>query len=270
MNENFKAALKFVEHFGNELERYRVQYLFYGIRNDEIPLHYLRELQNEDGGFPFNLEKGKESSVSETCGVLAILEELNLNASDVCKKTISYLFKVQEEDGSWDENIEIKKYNPPFWDMPGDLKTKMWLTGEITRLLIKLNYKDARPVEKALDFLLKHRDKEGKFAGFRISTWIAIAIFGQLKGLNNELVDKALSVVGNWIDDESDASFLVWYLECLGQGDIPKNHPIIRKCLNKLIKQQHKNGRWTSEDGERYTVSTTISTLKTLRNFDLF
>jgi len=267
---SFEAALRFVERYGDELERHRIRYLFCGAGDDAVLLRYMEQLQNEDGGFPFNLEKGKDSSVNETCGILAILEELNLKESIVCRKAVDYVFVVQGEDGSWDENAEIRKYNPPFWDVPGDPKTKMWLTGEITRLLIKLDYRETKQVKKAADFILRHQENDGRFAGFRISTWLAIAIFGQLRGFDDRIVGEALKIIEDWVDETNDASFLIWYLQCLMDGGIPKDHPILRKCLGKLMKLHQENGSWTSADGERYRVSTTISALKLAKECGLW
>ncbi len=56
-------------------------------------------MQNEDGGFPYGLEKGKDSGISETCSVLSILSELNLLDYDIAKKSIKYLLKKQKNDG---------------------------------------------------------------------------------------------------------------------------------------------------------------------------
>lgn len=110
---NVESAFKFNEGFGNKLERYRARYLFQRVRDDEVPLHYLRRLQNQDGGFPYNLEMGKPSSVNETNGTLGLVAELNLNESDVCRKVVNYLFQIQSPNGSWNENLEISQFNPP-------------------------------------------------------------------------------------------------------------------------------------------------------------
>jgi len=112
------------------------------------PLGYLRKLQNIDGGFPFNGEKGKLSSVNNTSANLDLMVELGLVESDACRKTLDYLVSVQGEDGNWDENRAISQYKPPFWNIPGNLKTKMWLTANILNLLIQLGYRESETVRK--------------------------------------------------------------------------------------------------------------------------
>jgi len=266
---NAESSSKFIERFGNMLERYRAKYLFQGARDNEVPLHYLRKLQNQDGGFPYNLEIGKPSSVNETSGILSLVAELNLGESDVGQKAINYLFQIQSPDGSWNENPEISHFNPPRWDNPNNINTRMWLTGDITVHLAQLGYAKSQHVKQACEFLLKHMDEKGKVEGPQIATWIAIAIFGMLEGSESPYVRKALAVVERWLaeEPEEDSSFLCWYLECLSCAGMPRGHAIVRKCLKKLRTLQNKDGGWKSADGARYNVSTTINALKLLKQF---
>jgi len=54
-----QKAVRFVEANGAALEEYRLHFLLGSKRNDEIPLQHMGNLQNKDGGFPFNDEKGR-------------------------------------------------------------------------------------------------------------------------------------------------------------------------------------------------------------------
>jgi hypothetical protein len=267
---NVERALKFVDRFGTMLERYRAEYLFQSVRDDEVPLRHLRRLQNEDGGFPYNLEAGRPSSVNETSGMLSLVAELDLGESDVGQRAVNYLFRVQRSDGGWDENPEISQFNPPRWDTPNSLNTRMWLTGDVTVHLVQLGYAESQHVKQAREFLLSHMDEKGKVEGPRIATWIAMAIFGMLEGIESPYVRKALDLVEGWLDEEpdEDASFLCWYLECLSCAEAPREHVLVRKCLKKLMLMQDKDGGWKSADGARYNVSTTISALKLLRQYE--
>lgn len=268
---NIEAALNFIQERGNAIDRYRVNYLLNERHNNEIPLKNLRSVQNKDGGFPYNLEKGKRSSVSETCSTLNLIRELGLRKSDVCRKTLQFLFKTQQQNGSWNENPSIAEYKPPPWDTPSKLETRTWLTAEVTSKLIRLGYHNSEYVRKAAKFLMQKRDKNGKVAGYRIATWITISVFAQLKGIENKIVQKPMKLVEEWLqEEETDASFLNWYLECLHDAKIPQNHPLVQSCLEKLVKLQQKNGSWTSVDGKKYIVPTTITALKLLRDFDVW
>jgi prenyltransferase beta subunit len=266
-----QEAIRFVEENGTELEKYRLNYLLSKEKNDEIPLRYLRRLQNDDGGFPYNSEKGKLSSVNSTSVNLSRMTELGLAESDVCRKTVEYLLRIQHEDGSWDENQATNQYNPPFWNTPGDLKTKMWLTASITNHLIQLGYRESEAIRRATRFLLKNRGEEGKFAGFLHSTWISVGVFGQLEGEDSEVVKKALKVLERNINlMEDGASDFVWCLECFYVAGISKDDSVVKRCIERVIELQGEDGAWASGDGEKYAVSNTINALRVLKMYGVW
>ena len=266
-----QKAISFIEENGTELERYRLSYLLRKERDDDVPLRYLREIQNDDGGFPYENEKSKASCIMNTSASLGLMIEWGLAKSDVCRKTVEYLLRIQGRDGSWDENDEIRQYNPPFWNLPGDPKTKMWLTADVCNYLIQLGYGESKAVKKATEFLLKNRDAEGKFAGFLHSTWISVAVFGQLKGSDSEVVKKALRVIERNISRiEDSAADLIWCLECFHVAGIFKDASIVKRCIKRVIDLQKENGAWTSGDGEKYNVSTTINALRVLKMYGVW
>jgi len=63
-----------------------LNYLLGKERDDDVSLRYLRGLQNSDGGFPYDNEKGKLSSVNKTCANLSLMTELGLAESEVAGK----------------------------------------------------------------------------------------------------------------------------------------------------------------------------------------
>ena len=266
-----QKAISSVEKNGTALEKYRLRFLISEEKDDENPLQYLMNLQNEDGGFPYDSKKGKLSCVNDTSNYLGLMVELGLGSSNVCKKTIEYLFRIQGKDGSWSENEAIKQYNPPFWLIPGDLKTTMWLTANITNYLIRLGYSKSQAMQRAARFLLKNRDKEGKFAGFLHSTWISIGVFGQLEGSESDIVKKALKVIEENLEKLKDgAGDFAWCLECFHVAGLTKENPTVKKCIDELVNLQQENGAWLSADGEKFTVSTTINVLRILKDYKLW
>ena len=268
---DIQKAIHFVEENGTELERYRLNHLLSKEKDNEIPLRHLTWLQNDDGGFPYREEKGKLSSVNSTSAKLSLMIELELTTSDVCRKTVEYLLNLQDKDGSWDENQAVNQYNPPFWDTPGDLKTKMWLTAAVTNCLIPLGHSESEAVRKATQFLLKNRDDEGRFAGFLHSTWISVGVFGQLEGANSGIVKKTLKAIErniSWMED--GASDFVWCLECFHVAGIPKDDAVAKRCIARVIALQRDNGSWASGDGEKYAVSNTISALRVLKMYGVW
>jgi hypothetical protein len=259
-------ARAFIDKHGSDMERYTAAFLFDGLRDDSIAIAYLDNLQNPDGGFPYNLTDGNPTSVNETCGFLSVFLDLGLKETKQCHAALHHLFMVQKPDGGWDENPEIADLEPPFWDEPGSIRTRVWLTGEIARQLIRLGHKGSESIQRAARFLRKHRGNDGRFAGFEIATWIALGVFGELHGPENEIVLDSLNLVSKWLrEDEEDAAFLCWYLECLDSAGIPSVHPLVSRCANALQMRQHEDGTFSSADGARYTIKTTLSALKLLK-----
>jgi hypothetical protein len=267
-NMDVDSAFKFIKSYGNALEQYRAKWLFQGVRDDKIPLNYLRKLQNMDGGFPYNLEAGKPSSVNETTGMLSLVAKLDLGESDVCQKIVNYFFQVQSSNGSWNENPEIGQFNPPRWDSPDNPSTRMWLTSDIILHLVHLGYAESQRVTQGCEFLRRHMDKKGRVEGPQIATWIVMAIFGTLEGSKSLCVRSALDLVEGWLDEErEDASFLCWYLECLRYTGVSRERALVQRCLGKLKTLQDNDGGWKSVDGARYDVSTTINALELLKRY---
>lgn len=75
---SIEKAVRFLKLHGDELQKYRAQFHFSNLRDDNVPLNYYRRKQNPDGGFPHDMKHGNPTSNSETCGALGILAELDL------------------------------------------------------------------------------------------------------------------------------------------------------------------------------------------------
>lgn len=261
---NVERALRFARAHGDELQRYRVDFHCKGLRDDRTPLNYYRKRQGPAGEFPYDLEQGNPASTNETTGVMGTLAELDLSKSDVADKAIDYVLSIQSSDGSWDENHEIKKLNPPPWDMPGELMTRIWLTSQTAANLVSLGKGNLEAVKRAADFLLQNRDETGRFSGYRITTWICIPLFSFREGKNSDTVRTCLEHAEKWVEEETDPGFLVWYLECLTSAGLALSHPVASKCLEKLAELQRDDGSFSSVDGDRYVVSNTIGAVRFL------
>jgi hypothetical protein len=263
---NVQNAIDFVENNGTVIERYRLNFLLGKERNDRIPLEYLKDLQNNDGSFPYGNKKGRLGCINATDVNLGLIVELGLENSDVSRKAVDYLLKVQRSDGSWVETEEIERYGPPFWDMPNDLNTAIWLTVNTASLLMQLGCRNSEVDRKATEFLLRNRDGQGKFTGFLLSTMLSVGLFGQLGGGDSDTVKKALKILEKNVKKLDPA----WCLESLYVAGIPEENPVVRKCIEKLVASQEDGGSWKSENGKKFTTCNTINALKALRKYRIW
>jgi len=260
-------AVDFIRRNGMELEQAVLDYLLGDEEAKKMILAELENLQNEDGGFPYLGLRTEASCMSNTSMAFQLMLSVGLEGTEVFERMLSYILGNQMEDGGWDENEEILSYNPPPWDLPGDLKNRMWLTADLACALASAGMKDSYEVRKAADFLLSHRDEEGRFEGYLHSTWIAIGLFGQLEGPDSEIVQKGLKVVDENISEEWDASSFIWCLECFRSAGLPRENEVVERCIEGLVKLQQPGGEWVSRDGDHYTVTTTLGALKVLKSY---
>lgn len=259
-----EKTLDYIKKHGTPLEVYRIEYLFQNKRDDRIPLKIFSEMQNADGGLPYNFEKGKNSSLSVTCTMLSVLSELNLLNYDMVKKLIKYLLERQKNDGRWSEDLEILEYDPPFWNMPGDLKCDMWLTAEMALKLLELGHTDK--AEKAAHFLANHRG-EDTFFGFDVTTVLAASLFSRL-GKRDEIKNMEISL-RDIVEKEEEPAFLNWYFEVLESSELEYKDPLMAVCVEKLQEKIRENVVFESVDGEQYNISNTIDSLKVLKIYGM-
>jgi len=45
---------------------------------------------------------------------------------------------------------------------------------------------------------------------------------------------------------------------------------MVRRCIDRVIDLQKQDGAWTSGDGEKYSVSTTINALRILKMYNVW
>ena len=259
---DIEKTLNYIKKNGTDLDVYRVEYLFYNKKDDKVSLKIFSQVQNEDGGFSYNLEKGEDSGISETCSMLSILSELNLLDYHIAKKSIKYLLKKQKNDGRLSENVEILKYDPPPWNLPDDLKCDMWLTAEIALKLLKLGYRDK--AEKAANFLDRNK-KEGRFFGYAITNVLAVSLFSCLE--KRDEIKNMDEIIRDIIEKEEEPAFLNWYLETLEDSKLEYKDSLMKICLEKLQKKINKNVIFESVDGERFNIPNTIDSLKLLKGY---
>ncbi len=259
---NIEKTLEHIMNNGTGIDVYRVEYLFYNKKDDRVPLEILSAIQNKDGGFPYNREKGKASGLSETSVFFSRMDELGLLEYDTGKQCIAYLVNTQKNDGRWSENNEISQYNPPPWDQPNDLKCDMWLTAQIALHLLEVGYK--KEAEKAAQFLLQNKEGE-RFFGYELTTVLGISLFSFL-GEENTVKTMEQSVK-SIVKKEKEPAFLTWYCEAVEYSPLEYKEALIDMCLEKLQKKMDNTTIVKSVDGERWNIPNTISSLKLLKKY---
>lgn len=262
-------SIGFIEERGTALEKARMRHILYGQKPETEVVQSFTGLQNEDGGFPYDLVQGNLSAVDNTLVALWWMDELGLLKSSTADKVVGYLLGMQRDDGGWDEDPSIAQYDLPPWINPGDLRTRTYLSAYAAYWLAIRGSATHPAFKKTLEFLLKNRDETGKFFGFLHTTWIATSAFLMVRPQYSKVVERGLQVLLNRPLTEWEASQIAWALDCLNRAGLQENHPFTQKCLTELLNQQMPDGSWSSEDGEAFAVDATIGALKVLKLYGL-
>ena len=117
-------------------------------------------------------------------------------------------------------------------------------------------------------FLLQSREESGRLHGYLRATWDALPVFGGFPELSAGAADQALRV----IDAESSpegraASYMAWPVRCLWDAGLAKDHTLVRRSYEELIRKQRSDRGWDSDDGDRHAPSATVEVLRLLRDF---
>ncbi len=260
----FNQSFAFIEEKGSVLEKARLRSILYGIKPSPEIVQPLMELQNTDGGFPFNLVKGNHSAVGDTLLSLSYLNDLKMLKSPTAVSALHYLLTVQSEDGSWDENPEIAKYNPPPWMIPGDRRAIVFNTAYSAFWLVVAEFTGTTAFKRAYEFLVKCQSESGKLEGFLHSTWIGTSVFAMVEGWESGRVQRGIQYLDNIDSSQWVASQIAWLLGCFASAGVPKENAFVRKMLKKLSEGQREDGRFASEDGDEFAVNATIEAIKVM------
>jgi len=159
------------------------------------------------------------------------------------------------------ENPKVLPLDPPFWDMPGDRNTSIWLTADVADIMMRCG----RPVPaNTFEFLRSCQGPDGRFEGFYHTTWIALSLFGK-NGMNDVgVLARALGYLENLDLGDWDTSCVAWCIDCLNNG-IGYDHSQLREMLiSKLTETQEPDGSWPSDGGEMMKPRDTVSVLASL------
>jgi len=266
ISTDLKKAIDFVQKKGNEKEVERLKCILEGKKAEPRFIAEFCQLQNSDGGFPLDMEKGKPSTLTESGFVLRQLEDLNLLQTDVAKKTIKFFIEKQNKDGSWNESEDIVAYDIPPWINPRDIRVKVLLTAYVGFWLAKYGYSKDGRVRKAC-FLTNYRNENGAFKGFRHTTWIGASLFAIVHGKESKITKEALEYLTKIPKDQWTPSQIGWLLWCLSAANFTKNNKFVKHFLRLLAEGQNSDGSFPSEDGAEFHINATLEAIKILKHF---
>jgi hypothetical protein len=262
-----KKAIDFIYSNGTPMEIARLDSILK--RNPSNVLGIIQALQNRDGGFPYNMDPGTPSTLNTTEFVLVWLHDLALLDSEVGTKAFQFMLSLQHQDGTWDEPDKILLYDPPPWMVPHNDYAIAFTTANSAFWLGVKGLK-TEPFHRACTFLKSSQDKSGKFPGFIHTTWISTAVLAMEKDWTFNPVVRALSYLDGLSLEQWEASQISWMLWYFALADIPSEIPFLRKAVAELLTRQKEDGRFASEDGDSFSVNSTLEAVKIIKAYTSF
>jgi squalene cyclase len=219
-------------------------------------IEQLKSLQNPDGDWPWQLQEGKPSGISQTARILELLLRAGEDKdSDMVRRAVAFLFQMQREDGGWSENPELKEIIPKDWNWISTQHSG-YQTADAINALIEAGYSKDERVAKAVGFLLQAQNEEGgwpsyvgpdyPYEGSDIAAMdhviTALLKYGEPKSsfVFKKAVDALLKHKENWKEPVGGAAVLCVFLML----DYPLNHEYVRKLVERLVETQRPDGGW--------------------------
>jgi prenyltransferase beta subunit len=268
---DIKKAADFIEKNGSDYDNAKLNIIL----EKDTALHkqnlldYYHQLQNPDGGFPYFAQKNSLSTINVTTYSLLTMLDYEIKEDNIFDSAMEYLYKNQNEDGSWNEPFTLIELKPPFWDDPREPFTPIWLTSNVCFLLARLGFISSSYLKKGINYLKQKTDSFGKIEGFLQSTWLFTASLALMEGNESKMVIDMLNVIDQNLENILNSSNVIWCLQSLTDGGISSKNNLIEKLIQNLISQQNNNGFWTSIDGVDFDSSTTVSVIYVLKKLSL-
>lgn len=256
-----EEATAFIYSNGTPIEIARLDSILK--RTSSTVLRTIEVLQNDDGGFPYNMESGKISTLNTTEFVLVWLHDLALLDSEMGRKAFRFILSMQSPDGTWNEKDEILPYSPPPWMVPHNEYAIAFTTANSAFWLGVKGLK-TEPFFRACTFLTSSQNESGKFPGFLHTTWISASVLALEKDWTSPHVVRAMSYLEGLSLEQWEASQISWMLWYFSLAGIPAHLPLLRSAFTELLTRQNEDGSFTAEDGDSYSVNTTLEVVKVI------
>jgi len=221
--------------------------------SDTMPL---LSAQTEDGGWPFLFQDANPLTVNDTLFALEQLLGLGLADSNPVDRGVKFLAKWQKGGGMFDENPALLRLpDVPFWMLPGDVKTQLFLTASAGFLIARVNPNDPA-VAKATAYLQANQGPDGTFDSYLHTHWLALSLFKLKLGKLAPSVQLIYNYLFSLDFAEWAPSQLAWMLKDLAIAGYTPGEPLPERVIESLYSRQRMDGGFDSEEGVESAMPT--------------
>ena len=219
----------------------------------------VRQVQNRDGGMPFDVQPGNPSSVKETAEILALITRYKAQWADIINEMVLFIVSRQKNDGGFSESLKLDPY---IEDKLGGIgrahypvaKSVTWLTGKALEALCLAEYNDEERLRRARDFLLYNQYEDGHWPDFigndesdplgTGNILLALDCVG-IDSKNKVYQDGRAALLQHLKDSvENKSTFDMADLTAVGKPNSDLENEVVRNGLELIIQSQNEDGGW--------------------------
>jgi hypothetical protein len=274
---DLEAAIGFVVAHGDDVERARLAYLRTGATPGDELLEMAEAGRIDGAGWP-GRQGGEAASIDATCFRFAELDDLGALGRPAVRRALDWLVAIQRPDGTWEEDAALAG-DAPSWARPGDEAARLFLTANAAFWLSAAGL-PARPggpldrrvggvyagvIAGAATALAASLGEDGSWPSFLVTGWLGAAVlFGQRRYLE---AARMRTVLADRLPELSaaDVAALACALRRLG---LDGGDPLLVAARQRLGETQRTDGCWPSDDGDPFTVHTTLIAIRACRTAD--
>lgn len=268
---DLEGAIGFVVAHGDEVERARLAYLRAGTVPEPELLAEVEAGQLAGAGWPGRRD-GEIASIDATCFRFAELDDLGALSRPAARQALDWLAVTQRPDGTWEEDEALADEAPP-WALPGDPEARLYLTANAAFWLSAagLTARAAGPLDArvggayagmiaaASAAIAGSLREDGSWPSFLVTGWLGAAVLFR-QGRFWEAAQMQ-AVLGERLGDMTgaDVASLACALHRLEVGD---DDWLLLAARRRLAETQRSDGAWLSDDGDAFTVHTTLTAIR--------
>ncbi len=245
----------------------------------------VKQVQNRDGGIPFDVQPGNPSSVKETAEILALICRYKSQWADIIDEMVKFIVSRQKNDGGFSESLKLDPYIEDKWGGIGRAhypvaKSVTWLTGKALEALCLAEYHNEERLRRARDFLLYNQYEDGHwpdFIGRDESDPLGtgnILLGLDCVGINSEnkvYQDGRAALLQHLKDSvENSSTFDMADLTAVGKPNSELETEVIRGGIELIVQSQNEDGGWAplgSKKSDPELTSILAFVAKKLKNF---
>ena len=262
----WKNVIKIINQNGVRLDKLRIKNaLNLSYKETEVD-EVLSGYQFPDGSWDYKSSEeslDRIGSLGGTIHCLRWIREFHFEKSDKMKLTLSFLEKIQNDDGSFYETQAKLDHSPQKWLNEDPNIDLFYFTAAVPMRLLSLGYSNNTVIKFALNWLRNNWDDWNVVAGTWYGVWALLCLNSYDINLNKSLYNRCRKYTLNWLP-KLPSQPLTWLLDSLLAAGYSLDDEIPKKGIMYLKSLQNENGLW--EDLKYSTIETSITAIRIIRS----